>query len=102
DPGTCADWTDYWNFYKNGGNGHSDDTGHTINTSGWDGHTLMAPFYDTQGGLYTFAGYSSYFLHLRSALAIAVRRQILGARASYNYLHSELSTTLPQQYRVGG
>jgi hypothetical protein len=99
---TCTSWADYWAYYCAGSNGHSDDTGHTLNPTGWDGHTLMAQFYDTQGGQYTFAGYSSYFLHLRSALAIAVTQQIPGAQACYNYLQSELSTTLPQRYRVVG
>jgi hypothetical protein len=99
---TPASWSEYWTYYKSGSDGHSDQTGHTVDDANWDGHTLMAPFYDTQGGKYTFAGYSSYFLHLRSALAVAVRRGIPGAQACYDYLHGEMLKTFFQQYKTIG
>ena len=62
----------------------------------------MAPYYDTQGGKYNFAGYSSYFLHLRSALAVAVRRGITGAQGCYDYLHGEMLSAFANVYRVKG
>jgi len=99
---TCTSWADYWAYYCSGSGGHSDDSGHTIDPTGWDGRTLMAQFYDTQGGKYSFVGWSSYYLHLRSALAIAVTQGIAGAQACYSFLQGELSTTLPQHYRVTG
>jgi hypothetical protein len=95
DASTCASWAEYWAFYCSGTNGKSDDTGHTIDPTGWDGRTLMAQFYPE-------AGYSSYFLHLRAALAVAVSRAIPGARACYDYLQGELSDVMPRHYRVPG
>jgi hypothetical protein len=102
DATTPANWAAYWEFYKSGGLGYSDQDGHTIDSSTWDGHTLMAPYYDTQGGKYNFAGYSSYFLHLRSALAVAVRRGITGAQGCYDYLHGEMLSAFANVYRVKG
>jgi len=95
DAATCASWAEYWQWYASGTGGHSDDTGHVIDTTGWDGHTLMAQFYPA-------AGYAGYFLHVRAALAVAVTRGIPGAQACYDYLHGELVTVMPQHYRVTG
>ena len=92
---TCSTWAEYWQWYASGGGGHSDDTGHVIDTTGWDGRTLMAQFYPA-------AGYAGYFLHVRAALAVAVTRGIPGARACYDYLHGELKSVMPQHYKTTG
>ena len=94
DAATCATWGEYWAWYASGTGGRSDDTGHTIDTTGWDGHTLMAQFERT--------GYASFFLHLRAALAVAVSRRVPGARACYDYLQAELATAMAQRYRAKG
>jgi len=95
DAATCTSWADYWQWYASGTGGHSDDTGHKIDTTGWDGHTLMAQFYPE-------AGYAGYFLHVRVALALAVTRGIPGAKACYDYLHGELVNVMPQHYKATG
>jgi hypothetical protein len=94
DSTTCETWSDYWAFYAAGTNGKSDDTGATIDTAGWDGHTLMAQFTPT--------GYAPFFLHLRAALAVAVTRGVDGARECYDYLQGELTRALAHHYRARG
>ena len=93
DASTCASWADAWSYYCSGSDGHTDTNGHTIDPAGWDGHTLMQQFYQTG---------PSYFLHLRAALAMAVRQRVPGARACYDYIQGELrSTTMPHYGRPG-
>jgi hypothetical protein len=94
DATTCGSWAEYWTWYASGGGGSSDGVGATLDTTGWDGHTLMAQFHPR--------GYASYFLHLRCALAVAVTRGIPGARACYDYLQGELATALAKHYRSAG
>jgi len=94
DSTTVRTWSDYWNYYASGSDGHSDTTGHKIDTTGWDGRTLMAQFYPQ--------GYYQFFLYLRAALAIAVTRGIPGAQACYDYLHGQLTTAMPQHYKAPG
>ena len=96
DATTCTSWADYWAYYKAGspdpnGVGHTDTSGIKINDAGWDGHTIM----QQQSG-------PSYFLHLRSALAVAVTRGIPGAQACYDYIQAELTNEVMPRFKVRG
>ncbi len=71
----------------------TDVGGHTIDTAGWDGHTIMQQFYQTG---------PSFFLHLRAVLAVAVTRGIAGAQACYDYIQSELTNSVMPHYRKPG
>ena len=98
DATTCTSWADFWAYYASGspdasGKKHTDTNGRTIDTTGWDGHTLMEPA----------AGISlSYLLHLRAVLAVAVARGIEGAQACYNYIQSELTNSVMPHYNGRG
>jgi hypothetical protein len=96
DATTVTSWSDYWSYYKSGspdasGVGHTDTSGVKINDTGWDGHTIM----QTQSG-------TSFYLHLRAALSLAVTRGIPGAQACYDYLQSELDSDVMPRFKAKG
>jgi hypothetical protein len=93
DATTCASWAEYWSYYASGSNGHSDDNGHTIDTTGWDGHTLMQQFYYTT---------PSYLLHLRAVLAMAITRGTPGAQACYDFIQTELAGSVMKRFKGYG
>ncbi len=93
DATTCTSWADLWAYYASGSDGHTDTNGHKIDTTGWDGHTIMQQFYQTG---------PSFFLHLRAVLAVAVTRGIAGAQACYDYIQTELTNSVMPHYRKPG
>ena len=90
---TCTSWADLWAYYCSGSDGHSDTSGHTINTAGWDGHTLMQQYYHSG---------PSYLLHLRAALAVAVTQGIGSAQSCYDYIQGELGASVMPHYPAQG
>ena len=93
DSTTCGSWADFWRYYASGSDGHTDTDGHKIDTTNWDGRSIMQQYHD-QG--------PSYLLHLRSVLAMAVTRGIDGARECYDYIESELTKSVMPHFRVPG
>jgi len=95
DATTCTDWGDYWNYYKNGSNKaspHSSSDSKAsfkLDDSAWDGHTLMDR---------THSG-PSFFLHLRSVLAVAKTLRIGGADAIWAWYEKEMATDLMPYYK---
>jgi len=88
---TCKSWAEAWAYYKSGGNGQSDLSGHTLDDTGWDGTTLMGPV----------TGYSTapgYAFHNRAALATAVSNGVPGAQACYDNYHSQLKALMVNYY----
>jgi hypothetical protein len=121
--GACDSWADAWAWYVAGCGGsgathQADGNGHPLSGTGgdpsqWDGHTLLAPYYDSDGlgreaqkkagygdiiaqpPRYNFCGYFTFFTHRCGELAIAARLHALGlanvpeARACYDYISGE-------------
>ena len=93
DATTCTSWADFWSYYASGSDGHTDTNGHLIDTTGWDGHTLMQQFYHTS---------ASFILHLRAVLAVAITRGTPGAEACYDYIQTELANSVIPHYKTRG
>lgn len=107
DADTCVDWAAAWAYLCAGAvpqnqptlpsgaanylNRNADGS-NLIDTSAWDGHTLMSGI----AGMGT-----SYIGHLRSALAQAVRLGTPGAQACYDYINAEFPLLLAK-HRVYG
>ncbi len=93
DATTCVSWADYWAYYAAGSDGRSDGTGRTLDPAVFDPQRLEQQFHEVG---------PSYFLHLRSALAVAVERGVPGARACYDYLHGALAEAVMPRFKVSG
>ena len=84
---TCGSWAEAWEFFKSGSGGLSPP----VDTSRWDPAAIM----QSQSG-------PSYFLHLRSALAVAVTQGVPGAKDCYDYVHAQMASTIMPRYRGTG
>jgi hypothetical protein len=81
DAQTCKDWAEAWQQYK---------TDYNVSDAGWDGHSI----FQHQSG-------PDYFLFLQSALRIATRLNISGAKACSDYIESQIPGIVAE-YRANG
>lgn len=82
----CTSWSDAWTYFSEG----SDGRNKPIDSAGWDGSTIMQN------------NSASFFLHMRSALAVAANAGIPQATGCYAWMHGELGSNLLPNRKLHG